>query len=83
MAEANKLAAQYGDLLLTIVRTGTSWRVGVQEVDDPESALSSGIDYPTIERAKEGAVSVALELFGTSIPKQKLNWQPTKDSVSE
>lgn len=83
MAEANKLAAQYGDLLLTIVRTGTSWRVRVQEVDDPESALSSGIDYQTIERAKEGAVSVALELFGTGIPEQKLNWQPTNDSVSE
>ena len=82
MAEADKLSAKYEDLLLTIVRSGTSWRVRVQEVDDPDSVLSSGIDYPTVESAKEGAVSVALELFGTGIPKQELKWQPTKDSIS-
>lgn len=83
MADADKLSAKYEDLLLTIVRTGTCWRVRVQEVDDPSSVLSSGSDYPTIERAKEGAVLVALELFGTGIPKQELNWQPAKDFVSE
>ena len=65
MSQADKLSAKYKDLLLTVVQHRTSWQVRVQELADPGSALPDGIAYPTIERAKEGAVSVAPELFGT------------------
>jgi len=76
MSEANNFWARSDDLLLTITKHGASWRVRVEEADDPSSALSGGSDYPSVERAKEGAISIALELFGTEITAAQLTWQP-------
>jgi hypothetical protein len=76
MSETNNLRARSGDLLLTIDKRGTSWQVCVEEADDPNSALSGGTDYSSVEKAKEGAISIALELFGTKITAAELNWEP-------
>ena len=76
MSEANNFLAKSDDLLLTITKHGASWRVCVEEAGDPSSALSGGTDYPSVERAKEGAISIALELFGTEITAAELKWQP-------
>ena len=76
MSEANNFLARSDDLLLTISKHGAYWRVRVEEADNPSSALSGGTDYPSVERAKEGAISIALELFGTEITATELKWQP-------
>jgi hypothetical protein len=79
MSNANRFSARYGDLLLAITQQGAFWRVRVEEADDPNSALSGGIDYPSVEKAKRGAISIALELFGTAVPAEELEWRPTSD----
>jgi hypothetical protein len=81
MGDASKFAARYEDLLLTATRYGALWRVRVEEADVPNSALSGGAEYPTVERAKQGAISIALELFGTDIPAEALEWQPIDDPL--
>ncbi len=78
MHGANGFSARFDDLLLTITPHGESWRAKVEEAGDPRGALSSGTDYASVERAKQGAVSIALELFGTGIPAEELKWQPTR-----
>ena len=80
MPEADKLSARYEDLILTIIRHGAHWRVRVQELDDQGSGLSDGIDYPSVETAQEGAISVASELFGTGVSAKELAWRPMEDS---
>jgi hypothetical protein len=77
MSDAKEFWAKSDDLLLTVTRHGQSWRVRVEEVDDPSSSLSGGTDYPSVERAKGGAILIALELFGTAITAAELKWQPT------
>jgi hypothetical protein len=77
MAEADRLSAKFEDLLFSIRLRGQFWRVQVEIIGDPDSALSGGQDYPTLARAKEGARSLALELFGTAVTGPDLNWEPT------
>lgn len=79
MADSNSFAARYDDLLLIVTRDGALWRIRVEEADVPNSALSGGVEYPTVERAKQGAISIALELFGTDIPIGELEWRPIDD----
>jgi hypothetical protein len=83
MGDANKFSARYEDLLLTITQHGAFWRVRVEEADDPDSALSGGIDYPSVDRAKQGAISLALELFGTGVQAEELQWQPINDPLGD
>jgi hypothetical protein len=82
MRDTNRFSAKFDDLLLTVFQHGTTWRVCVEEVGEPDSSLSGGMDYSSIERAKQGAVSIALELFGTGVPAEQLDWQPSGDPSS-
>ncbi len=83
MTDTNTCIARYEDLLLTVARYGAFWGVSVKETDDPSSALSGGVEYPSLERAKAGAISTALELFGTDIPEEILVWQANDGSLLE
>ena len=78
MLEPDRLSTMLEDLLLSVARHGQFWRVQVEVIGDPGSALSGGQDFPTLERAKEGPDRVALELFGTAVPGPDLDWQPTE-----
>jgi hypothetical protein len=75
MIDDNVILARVEDLLLTITRYGESWRAHVEEIDDPNSGLSDGTNYVSPDEAKVGAVTVARELFGTSIPEEELEWR--------
>jgi hypothetical protein len=68
------------DLLLTVTRHGEYWRARVEEIGDPDSGLSDSTDYASLDRAKRAAVTIALDLFGTSVPEQELEWRPTPTS---
>ena len=77
IGDANAASAKFEDLLLTIRRHGNCWRASVEEIGDPDSGLSDGTDYANVERAKRGAVSIARELFGISLPDdEELDWRP-------
>jgi hypothetical protein len=77
MFEAEAISAKFDDFLLTVFRHDSTWRVRVEELNYPNTALSGGIDYPSIEKAKKGAASIAVELFGTAVPPEELDWQAT------
>ena len=76
MKDSESFAARFEDLLLRIAQDGVCWRATVEEADDPSSALSDGTGYGTINGAKQGAVSIALELFGTRVSPHRLEWRP-------
>ena len=77
MSDASSVSAKFDDLLLTITRHDECWRARVEEIDDPNSALSDGTDYASADRAKRGAVTIAEELFGTEVREEELEWRPT------
>ena len=83
MGDANRFQTTYEDLVLTITRHGAFWRVRVEQADDPDSALSGGTNYPSADRTKQGAISIALELFGTGVRAEELEWQAINGPISD
>jgi len=77
MYDTDMVSANFEDLLLTITKHGEYWRARVEEIDDPDSALTDGTDYASPDRAKRGAMTIALDLFGTSVPEEELQWRST------
>lgn len=82
MTSEKQISARFDDLLLTVIAHDQHWRARVEEIGDPDSAISGGIEYQSIERAKQGAIGIALELFGTRVPPDELEWQPTPDPTA-
>ncbi len=75
MSDANVSSAKFEDLLLSIARSGEYWRARVEEIDDPNSGLSDGIDHESPGKAKRGAMDIARELFGTNVREEELDWR--------
>ena len=48
MLKADRLSTKFEDLLLSVARQGQFWRVQVEVIGDPDSALSGGQDFPTL-----------------------------------
>ena len=71
---AEKFCARFADLLLTIEGSGGNWIAHVEEVGYPDNAFGS-TEYPTAELAKQEAISIARELFGTGVT-DDLAWLP-------
>jgi hypothetical protein len=76
MSDEDVASATADDLLLTITRQGEYWRARVEEIGDPDSGLSDSTDYASLDRAKRAAVTIALDLFGTSVAEEELEWRP-------
>lgn len=82
MRDAISASARFEDLLLRITRQNAYWKASVEEIDDPASVLSNGTEYASPERAKRGALDIALELFGTNVPEEELTWHTNEESIS-
>jgi len=75
MSEEHRSWAEWGDLLLSVMKHDLFWRVRVEVQGDPDSAISDGTNYETSTRAQKAAVEIAHELFGTNVIEEELKWQ--------